>query len=108
MMGDVSVERKGKKERINVKHEADSSKRMNQIAMARIKKIIDKKESVLPRPSQTALLIFFDDYTRLRYDHSASRLAMSKFIRSINRQVQSQYSNIYIVGASGQSFYEKH
>ncbi|MGD0336954.1 MAG: hypothetical protein ABSB18_07675 [Candidatus Omnitrophota bacterium] len=107
-IGDVSItrdKRNGKK--ISVDEEAHSSEEINQRVKDRISELINKKITVRERPDNTALLVFFDDYTAFRYDMGSSKLEMSTFLDTLNIQRQIRYLALYVVGASGQSFYER-
>lgn len=73
----------------------------------RIKEAIDKKMHVAARPDDTALLVYFNDYTAFRYDNDGARHEMTIFADSINIAWQDRYITLYIVGASGKSFYER-
>jgi len=107
MVGGVSIERNrrlGKK--ITVEEEAHSSEEINRKVKDRINSLINKKIMVKERPNNTALLVFFDDYTSFRYDICSSKSEMNTFLDSIKIEWQNRYSALYIVGASG-SFYER-
>ncbi len=107
-IGDVLIERNKKLgKKITVDEEAYSSEEINRRTKNRISGLIVKKMAVKKRPNNTALLVFFDDYTAFRYDLDKSKSEMDKFLNSINIQWQSQYLALYIVGASGKGFWEK-
>ena len=107
-IGNVSIERNkrlGKK--ITVDEEAHSSEEINRRVKDRINSLINKKIMVKERPDNTALLVFFDDYTAFRYDLNKSKSEMEEFLNSIDIPWRDQYSALYIVGASGKSFWGK-
>jgi hypothetical protein len=107
-IGDVVIERNKKLGKIiTVDEEAHSSDEMNRRTKNRISKLIIKKMSVPKRPNNTALLLFFDDYTAFRYDLEKSKAEMDKFLASLKIDWQNQYLALYVIGASGKSFWEK-
>ena len=65
------------------------------------------KIKVIARPDSTALLVYFNDYTAFRYDEEMSRQEMNIFVDSINFPWSDRYVALYLVGASGKSFYER-
>jgi len=73
----------------------------------KIKEAIDRKMHVAARPDNTALLVYFNDYTAFRYDDNNAKYEMSIFLDSIDIVLQNRYIALYVVGASGQSFYER-
>ncbi len=95
----------GKK--INVENEGRNHSEGTLEIKDRIKELITKKLSVTKRPDNTALLVYYVDYIYLRYDDSASKNEVDTFIDSINIPWQNQYSMLYVVGASGESFFER-
>ena len=108
MIGDVLIERNktlGKK--IIVDEEAHSSEEINRKVKDRINSLINKKIMVKERPDKTALLVFFDDYTAFRYDLNKSKSEMDEFLNLIDMPWRGRYSALYIVGASGKSFWER-
>jgi len=108
LTGKVSI-RKDKKtgKKINVENEARNHSEGTHEIKDRIKELITKKLSVTKRPDNTALLVYYVDYIYLRYDDGASKNEVDTFIDSINIPWQNQYSMLYVVGASGKSFFEK-
>ncbi|MBU4377427.1 MAG: hypothetical protein KKD29_08175 [Candidatus Omnitrophica bacterium] len=107
MIGDVSIERDKKLgKKVTVDEEACSSEEINQKIKGRIRELIDKKMAVKERLNNTALLVFFDDYTAFRYDIDKSKLEMRTFLDALNIQWQSRYLALYVVGASGKGFWE--
>jgi len=106
-IGNVSIERNkqlGKK--ITVDEEAHSSEEINRRIKDRIHNLINNKIMVRERPDNTALLVFFDDYTAFRYDRCSSKSEMNTCLDSIKIEWQKRYSALYVVGAFG-SFYER-
>lgn len=107
-IGDVSITRnKRNGKRVSVYEKAHSREEINQKIKDRIIELINKKITVKVRPNNTALLVFFDDYTSFRYDLEKSKQEMQAFLDSLNIQWRDKYSALYIVGASGKSFYKK-
>jgi len=79
----------------------------NRDVKALIVKSIDKKMSVVERPQNTALLIYFDDYVDFRFDDETAKFKMNSFIDSLRLPWKERYAALYVVGASGKSFYER-
>ena len=108
MVGDVAIMREKKNGKIiRVDEEAHSSEEVNQKIENRIHALINKKMTVKQRPNNTALLVYFDDYTAFRYDVDNSKPEMNSFLNSLKIQWQKRYSALYMVGSSGQSFFER-
>jgi hypothetical protein len=109
LTGNVSRKRDKKtgKEIISVEDECRNHNEGSQEIKDRIKELVTKKIEVVKRPDSTALLVHYDDYMYFRYDNDASKREMSEFIDSIETPWQGRYSTLYVVGASGKSFFEK-
>lgn len=107
-IGEVVIERDKKRgKKITVYEDACPSGEINQKIRNRIGELINKKMAVKERPNNTALLVFFDDYTAFRYDRCSSKSEMNTFLDSVNTEWQNRYLALYVVGASG-SFYERY
>lgn len=108
MIGDVLIMRDKKNGKtISVDEEAHSSAEINRKIENRISELINKKMAVTERPNNTALLVFFDDYTAFRYDLYTSKPNMDAFLDSIKVCWQNRYSALYVVGASGNSLWQR-
>jgi len=108
LTGKVSIERDKKTGRkINVENEWRENSKGTQEVKDRIRELIAKKLSVIKRPDNTGLLVYYVDYIYFRYDDDASKHEMGEFIDSIETPWQGQYSMLYVVGASGKSFFER-
>ena len=80
---------------------------ISQNVAERIKERIIKKMSVIKRPDHTALLIYFDDYTDFSYHREASKREMDVVLDSIDTPWGDRYAALYVVGASGQSLWQR-
>ena len=108
LAGNVLIKRDkktGKKISV-VDNEAHCCEEINQKAKERIIERINDKMTKSP-PSNTALLVYFDDYTAFRYDEAKSKIKMDSFLDSITIQWQNQFVALYVVGVSGKSFHER-
>ncbi|MFA4991290.1 MAG: hypothetical protein WC569_01755 [Candidatus Omnitrophota bacterium] len=90
--------------RISVDDEAKKrcvliSEKMEQIRIA-----INKKINVTKRPDSTALLVYFDDY--IGFTQNKERQKINVFL-SKNESWKKQYIYLFVVGASGEFFWEK-
>lgn len=80
---------------------------VSQLTKDRIKEAIKRKIYVTARPDHTALLLSFDDYIHFRYDDDRSKGKMNAFLDSNDVPWGDRYTTLYLVGASGKSFYER-
>lgn len=108
LLGEVAIDRnKATGRKIVVGEGFFSEEEINQSVKNRIEKAIDKKIKIAKRPDHTALLIYFDDYVSFRYDKNTSKSEMSSYLDSLNKNWQDKYSVLYVVGTSGNSFWER-
>jgi len=70
-----------------------------------IKIAIDKKMQGKPRPSGTALLVYFDDY--LKFPQDKGQKEFDAFLLK-NECWKNRYVRLFVVSASGKLFWEKH
>ena len=105
LLGAVSISRKPIR-KIQVEGGLLDERKINQGQKNRIQESIVKKTKVVKRMEGTALLVYFDDYTYFRYDRPESKQEMGLFLASINTEWQKQYTQLYVVGASGKSFWQ--
>ena len=108
MIDDVTISRDKKKGRIiTVREDTGSQGKANLKIAERIEKLINNKMKVIARPNNTALLVHFDDYTAFRFDSSQARNEMNSFLDNLEITWFQRYSFLYLIGASGKSFYER-
>jgi len=74
-------------------------------AKKRIKETIGKKLKRVLRRDNTALLVYFDNYTVFSEEKDA--VEIDKFLDSIDEPWDSQYVNLFVIGANGKNFWEK-
>ncbi len=103
LLADVSFSKKGKG--IQIKEEMRSSRETIQKIQSEIANLIDDKITH-ERPDSTALLVYFDDYI-VNHNSDEWKAKMSHFINSINISWQNKFLSLYVIGASGKSFWEK-
>ena len=107
LLGSVSISREKPVREIDVGMVLLDEKEVNQAQENRIQEAINRKVRVIKRMDCTALVVYFDDYTYFRYDKPESKQEMSVFLDSIKINWKEQYTALYVVGASGKSFWRK-
>jgi hypothetical protein len=105
LLGTVSISRKPIR-KIDVEGVLLDEREINQAQKNRLQEAINRKVNAVKRMEGTALLVYFDDYTYFRYDNPKSAQEMALFLASINMEWKTQYTGIYIVGASGRSIWQ--
>jgi len=98
-------EKTGKKISV-IDNEAHRCEDINQKVKERIIERINDKMTKSP-PHNTALLVYFDDSIAFCHDKANSKIKMNSFLDSITIQWQNKFVALYVVGASGESFYER-
>ena len=106
---EIAVADMDKEELARMQHLAEygSVVEVSQNVAERIKERINKKMVVVNRPDNTALLIYFDDYTDFSYSREASKREMDVVIDSIIAPWGDRYKALYVVGASGKSLWQR-
>ncbi len=108
MTGEVSIRRDKKTgKKINVENELKSTQDIVQNINERIEKSISKKMTTTKKPDYTALLVYFNDNISIYCDQEALKHKMNTFLDLISVPWYDRYTALYVVDASGKSFYEK-
>lgn len=106
MIGKVSVKGTDKKGKIiSVENAARKHSELNSEKKEQIRDAIKKKQKVEKTPDDTALLVYFDDYTAFANNEDIRE--MEEFLDSVNNLWNNQYTSLFIVGASGKGFWER-
>jgi len=74
----------------------------------KIKRAIEQKVKKGKRPDNTALLVYIDDYEIFPYFKEEPKKEIDSFLCLLDIQWQSKFKFLYLVGISGNSFWERH
>ncbi len=106
---EITVADMDKEEKTRMRHLLDhrSVAEVIQDVPERIRERIAKKMTVQGRPDDTALLVYFDDYTDFPFHREESKRRMDIVLDKIDIPWGNRYIALYVVGASGKSLWQR-